>query len=139
MNAQELPPPSREPAAAGLAAGLWFGYFLLMLALTGLGILMGLNDPLDLLESVFHAFALIALWGWLRGIAIGTSGLWRGYLALLMLSLLLRMAWSFFQPSGESAAELGLVLVIVLGVNGPLWYALWHYGFRSDAVWQSNA
>lgn len=123
----------------GLVGALWLGYWGLMVALSGVSLLTGLDHPLDLVEGVFHALSVVALWGWLRGIAIGTSGLWRGYLVLLMLSLLLRMAWSFFQPGGESAAEWGLVLVIVLGVNGPLWYALWHYGFRSDAVWQSNA
>lgn len=123
----------------GLVGALWLGYWVLMVVLSGFSLLTGLDHPLDLVEGVFHALSLVALWGWLRGIAIGTSGLWRGYLVLLMLSLLLRMAWSFFQPGGESAAEWGLVLVIVLGVNGPLWYALWHYGFRSDAVWQSNA
>ena len=127
-----------EPGG-GLVGALWLGYWGLMVALSGVSLLTGLDHPLDLVEGVFHALSVVALWGWLRGIAIGTSGLWRGYLVLLMLSLLLRMAWSFFQPGGESAAEWGLVLVIVLGVNGPLWYALWHYGFRSDAVWQSNA
>lgn len=127
-----------EPGG-GLVGALWLGYWGLMVALSGVSLLTGLDHPLDLVEGVFHALSVVALWGWLRGIAVGTSGLWRGYLVLLMLSLLLRMAWSFFQPGGESAAEWGLVLVIVLGVNGPLWYALWHYGFRSDAVWQSNA
>lgn len=123
----------------GLVGALWLGYWVLMVVLSGFSLLTGLDHPLDLVEGVFHALSLVALWGWLRGIAIGTSGLWRGYLVLLMLSLRLRMAWSFFQPGGESAAEWGLVLVIVLGVNGPLWYALWRYGFRSEAIWQSNA
>lgn len=139
MHAEPSLQTSGPAPAGGLVGALWLGYWGLMVALSGVSLLTGLDHPLDLVEGVFHALSLVALWGWLRGIAVGTSGLWRGYLVLFLLNMFWGLAGLASGAGGEPVDGWWLVLVIVLGLNGPLCYALWRYGFRSEAIWRSNA
>jgi|GEM_PF-3330675 len=117
---------------------LWKGYAIVMCAFTIWSLLSSGLDVTSLGVSIFNAVGLIGLYGYIFNTGIGHTFMWKIYFGLLAFWM---SAFAVFSVTGlVSHFELGLALGfgLLLGVQMPLFYALWAYVYKSKELWQKN-
>jgi len=130
MNTPTNPSPS----------SMWWVYFVLVGVLTLSGMLQGPWSPLDVLASIFAAFSLVGLWGYIRQVPIGWKQFWVVYFALsLFLSVVLTVGILVAVELPPGTLGLFLALLALGGLfAAPLYVALWRYAFRSAHLWSEG-
>ena len=116
-------------------SGWWVAYFIIIVVLAFLGVVFGTHSPLSLLSSIFNAFGLVGLWGYLSDKAVGWRLLWVTYVCVMFFGVLvgfLPAAWH----GATADAELLVLVLVVAAFSAPLWWANWRYAFRSPHIWQ---
>ena len=126
-------------AAQDPRASLWRAYFVLLLLVFVLGTFVGPHSVPVLLKTIFYAFGLVAIWGLIRGIAIGWRPFWIVYFWLVMAGVVYTLAALAFGPGAPWPLGLWLVVGGGLLVTAPQWVALWLYAFRRPGIWAKDA
>lgn len=101
-------------------------------------------DFYDVTNQIIGVFGLIGLYGFIKGIPIGSKNIWA---AVLIIELLLIIGYGIYESVEiiKGTSELNyedywkfyipanIVLILILL---PYWYALFQYGFRSKDIWK---
>lgn len=112
----------------------WCGYLVLLVLFVVLGLLRGPGSPIGVIFALLHTFALVGVYGYVYGIAIGWREFWAGYLVLaIALDLAAAVLGYWLEPLRDTVLALILLLVAVLLL--PMYVALWRYAFRSPQIW----
>jgi hypothetical protein len=130
---------------------LWWAYIALLVVMFVLGFaaffadgfFTALGPTLVSAALLSHNVVCIAgLYAYLRGIPLFAPMVWRIMLTVLIAHLF--YSASFFVPAmfthdiGQERL-LALGSLLLLGLWGPLIYALWRYAFKSPHVWSHGA
>ena len=116
-------------------SGWWVVYVIVLVLLWIAGLIFGSHSPVTLLTSIFNAFGLVGLWGYLTDKAIGWRQFWVAYTCLMFLSAAIGLGpglWYGIRNDFGLFAILSIAVVFSL----PQWWAVWRYAFRSPHVWQ---
>ena len=116
--------------------GLWWVYFAVV-ALSTISSWFRTHSILDALLDVFSGFALVGLWGYLRGLAIGWRNFWIAFFVFFTVDAAYSVglvAWVAFQ---SHAAMYYWMLAAAILLCIPQCLALWRYGFRSNSMWRA--
>jgi hypothetical protein len=113
----------------------WGAYFIALVLLSIAGLIFGSHSPVTLLTSIFNAFGLVGLWGYLSDKAIGWRQFWVAYACLMFLSAAIGLGPGLLHGIRN---DLGLfaILFIAAVFSLPQWWAVWRYAFRSPHIWQ---
>lgn len=131
-----------DPASATAQSpkvALWTVYFVFLLLVFVLGTVLGPHSPLELLKTIFFGFGLVALWGLIRGIAIGWRLFWVVYFCLVMAGVAYTIGNLAFGSDAPWPLSLWLFVLGGLLVTVPQWVALWLYAFRRPGIWAKDA
>jgi len=102
------------------------------------------TDYFEVINQMIGVFGLIGLYGFIKGIPIGSKIIWAG---ILVIELLMIIGYGIYesveivQGTSEFSYEdywkiyipANIVLVLILL---PYWYALFQYGFKSKSIWK---
>lgn len=111
---------------------LWWAYFALVAFASVGGVLGSTASPFQFASSLFNAFALVGLWGYLQQIRIGSRPFWVAYFLLSVALSAVSLTLVFNDAERQvPAGVFAVLLVLVL----PLYFALWRYAFACAPVW----
>lgn len=116
-------------------ANLTWGAYRLLLAFICLVSLIGAlrGQPADLVALLVAGSGLVAVHGAIHGIAYGQAWLWRLLWCFDAAALALYGALLSTAEGGPPAWSLVLMLLLI---GLPMLQAMWHYAWRSPALWQ---
>ena len=118
---------------------VWWSYFALQIAVLVASLLLGPPSVRSLALSGFFALGLVALWAYVRGIAIGPRWFWSAYFFLVMICAGIGIGSTLMQAVGHDAAFYLSVLCIGVVFGAPQWWVLWRYAFRSPEIWRPES
>lgn len=115
---------------------LWWCYFVLM-ALAMVSSWLRIHSVLDAVLAVFGGYGLVGLWGYLRRVAVGWRKFWIVYFIIFVAAALCGVGLIAWVAGVTHSATSYFVLIAAILLCAPHCFALWHYAFRSDPMWQA--
>jgi hypothetical protein len=122
--------------------GFWTAYVWLLVALAaasaGLAVgkaLAGTLSPADVVDLLVALPAPVAMYGYARQRPIGPRGLWRLWLGVSAVGLMLSLGLGAALSLGTGQGAPALLALASLLLSAPLLYGLHAYAYRSPQLW----
>ncbi len=116
----------------------WLSYFVFMLTISVLALVLGELSVLEISKSIFFAFGLVAMWGYINKVAIGPRLLWIVYFFIVLAGAIYTIGNFAFGPGSPWPINTWFLVAAALVLTFPQWLVLWLYSFRSNGLWQTS-